>query len=225
MLLKNWMTREVITVTPETSMMKVSKILKDKDIHRVPVVDDQGRLMGIVSDRDVKDASPSKATTLDVHELYYLLSEIKIKDIMTRNPHTINVEATVEKAAVEMLEKKIEGMPVVDDDQQVVGIVTDTDIFKVLIQISGVYLGGVQIGFKLPNEAGSLKQILEELRAHKARIISIQSAYDNPVPGFRQVFIRIHDMQKAEENKLREHLQDKYEMLYWVRDNVQFKQS
>jgi acetoin utilization protein AcuB len=95
MLLKNWMTREIITVTPETSMMKASKILKDQNIHRLPVVEENGKLVGIVSDRDIKDASPSKATTLDVHELYYLLSEIKIKDIMTRNPHTINEEATV----------------------------------------------------------------------------------------------------------------------------------
>ncbi|MFP4167881.1 MAG: CBS and ACT domain-containing protein [Desulfonatronovibrionaceae bacterium] len=225
MLLKNWMTTDVITVTPDTSMMKASKILKDKDIHRLPVVDDNGRLVGIVSDRDIKDASPSKATTLDVHELYYLLSEIKIKDIMTRNLHTIDSEATVEKAAVEMMDKKIEGMPVVDSEQKVVGIITDTDIFKVLIQISGVYLGGVQMGFKLTNETGSLKKILDDLRAHGARIISIQSSYEDPAPGYRQVFIRIHDMEKAEENRLREHLQNTYDMLYWVRDSVQFNQG
>ncbi|MFP4657689.1 MAG: CBS and ACT domain-containing protein [Desulfonatronovibrionaceae bacterium] len=225
MLLKNWMTTDVITVTPDTSMMKASKILKDKDIHRLPVVDDNGRLVGIVSDRDIKDASPSKATTLDVHELYYLLSEIKIKDIMTRNLHTIDSEATVEKAAVEMMDKKIEGMPVVDSEQKVVGIITDTDIFKVLIQISGVYLGGVQMGFKLTNETGALKKILDDLRAHGARIISIQSSYEDPAPGYRQVFIRIHDMEKAEENRLREHLQNTYDMLYWVRDSVQFNQG
>jgi acetoin utilization protein AcuB len=225
MLLKNWMTREVITVTPETSMMKASKILKDHDIHRLPVVEESGKLVGIVSDRDIKDASPSKATTLDVHELYYLLSEIKIKDIMTRNPHTINEEATVEKAAVEMMERKIEGMPVVDGEQKVVGIITDTDIFKVLIQITGVYLGGVQMGFKLPNEPGSLKSLLGDLRSHKARIISIQSSYDDPTPGYRQVFIRIHDMEKAEENKLREYLEENYDMLHWVRDNVHLQQT
>ncbi len=221
MLLRKWMTSDVITVNQDTSMMKASKMLKDTAIHRLPVVDEKGKLCGIVSDRDIKDASPSKATTLDVHELYYLLSEIKIKDIMTRNPHTISVHATVEKAAVEMLEKKIAGMPVVNEEQEVVGIVTDTDIFKVLIKISGIYLGGVQMGFHLPDQPGSLKQILEELRDFKARIISIQSAYDDPSPGYRQVFIRIHDMDRAEEDKLRKHLNEKYEMLYWVRDNLQ----
>ncbi|MBT8764248.1 CBS domain-containing protein [Desulfohalobiaceae bacterium Ax17] len=225
MLIKDWMTKDVITVTPDTSMMKASKILKDKNIRRLPVVDERGKLVGIVTDRDIKEASPSKATTLDVHELYYLLSEIKVKDIMTPNPYTININDTVEKAAAKMLDKKIEGLPVVDDDQNVVGIITDTDIFKVLVNITGVYLDGVQMGFKLPNEPGSLKKILDDLRAHKARIISILSAYEQPEPGFRHVYIRIHGMEKAEENKLRAELEQKYDLLFWVRDHFYPKVS
>ena len=221
MLIKDWMTKDVITVTPDTSMMKASKILKDKDIRRLPVVDASGRLVGIVTDRDIKEASPSKATSLDVHELYYLLSEIKVKDIMTPNPYTIKVDDTVEKAAAKMLDKKIEGLPVVDDNQKVVGIITDTDIFKVLVNITGVYQDGVQMGFKLSEEPGSLKRILDDLRAHKARIISILSAYDQPEPGFRHVYIRIHGMARDEENKLRAELTEKYGLLFWVRDQFQ----
>ena len=82
MLIREWMTKDVITVTPDTSMLKASKLMKDHNIRRLPVLDGK-HVVGIVSDRDIRAASPSKATTLDMHELYYLLSEVKVKDIMT----------------------------------------------------------------------------------------------------------------------------------------------
>ena len=220
MLIREWMTRDVITVTPDTSMMKASKILKEKNIRRLPVVDESGKMVGIITDRDIKEASPSKATTLDVHELYYLLSEIKIKDIMTKNPFCVNESGTVEKAAVVMREKKVEGLPVVDDDDKVVGIITETDIFNVMIDITGVYQGGVQLGFKLPNTPGSLKDVLSDLRASKARIISILTSYDQGGPDTRHVYIRIADMDKSEENQLKKSLEEKYDLMFWVRDTV-----
>jgi acetoin utilization protein AcuB len=220
MLISEWMSRDVITVTPDTSMMKASKILKEKGIRRLPVVDENGKMVGIVTDRDIKEASPSKATTLDVHELYYLLSEIKIKDIMTRNPFCVNENGTVEKAAVVMREKKVEGLPVVDDDDKVVGIITETDIFNVMIDITGVYQGGLQMGFQLPNTPGSLKEVLTDLRASKARIISILTSYDQGGPDSRRVYIRIADMDKSEENQLRQSLEEKYDLIFCVRDTV-----
>jgi acetoin utilization protein AcuB len=220
MLISEWMSRDVITVTPDTSMMKASKILKEKGIRRLPVVDENGKMVGIVTDRDIKEASPSKATTLDVHELYYLLSEIKIKDIMTRNPFCVNENGTVEKAAVVMREKKVEGLPVVDDDDKVVGIITETDIFNVMIDITGVYQGGLQMGFQLPNTPGSLKEVLTDLRAFKARIISILTSYDQGGPDSRRVYIRIADMDKSEENQLRQSLEEKYDLIFCVRDTV-----
>ncbi|MDQ7032254.1 MAG: CBS and ACT domain-containing protein [Desulfonauticus sp.] len=220
MLIKDWMTKDVISVTPDTSMLKASKLLKEKGIRRLPVIDASGKLVGIVTDRDIKEASPSKATTLDVHELYYLLSEIKVKDIMTPNPVTINADDTVEKAAILMLKQKIDGMPVVDDNANVVGIITDTDIFNVLIDITGVYVGGVQMGFSLENKPGTLKEVLSVLKQHNARIVSILSSYDKPEPGKRQIYIRIHDMEKAEENKLKAELEQRFGLLYWMRDHV-----
>jgi len=220
MLIRDWMTKDAITVTVDTSMMKASKMLKEKNIRRLPVVNDQGTIIGIVTDRDIKEASPSKATTLDVHELYYLLSEIKIKDIMTKNPFCVNVNGTVEKAAVVMREKKVEGLPVVDDDDKVVGIITETDIFNVMIEITGVYHGGLQMGFNLPNTPGSLKEVLNDLRSFKARIISILTSYGKDEKDTRQVYIRIDDMDKSEENQLKKTLDDKYDLLFWVRDTV-----
>ncbi|PIE68751.1 MAG: hypothetical protein CSA21_05635 [Deltaproteobacteria bacterium] len=220
MLIREWMTREVITVAPDTSMMKAAKILKEHTIRRLPVVDENGKIVGIVTDSDIKEASPSKATTLDVHELYYLLSEIKVKNIMTSHPFCVNEDGTVEKAAVIMREKKIEALPVINDQDKVVGIITETDIFKVMIEITGVYQGGLQMGFKLPNTPGSLKEVLLELRTFKVRIISILTSYDHAGPDTRHVYIRIADIEQSEEQQLRESLKEKYNLLFCVRDTL-----
>lgn len=220
MIIKDWMTVNVITIDPEASMMRAAKIMKEKNIRRLPVVDDKGRLVGIVSDRDVKEASPSKATTLDVHELYYLLSEIKVKNIMTPNPITIRETDTVVKCAAIMQEKKISGIPVLDEKGALVGIMTQDEVYKVLLSITGVYHGGVQMGLKLPDERGSLKDVLDCLRSHKARVISVLTAYDQAEAGFRQVFIRIMDMDKSVLNELRKEMTDKHNLVFWVRDSI-----
>jgi acetoin utilization protein AcuB len=221
MLISDWMTREVISVEPDVSMMKVSKIMKEKHIRRLPVVDAGKKLLGIVTDRDIKEASPSKATTLDIHELYYLLSEIKVKDIMTVKPFTITPNNTIEKAALIMMEKRIGGLPVVDDQGKLVGIITESDIFKVLIAITGARYGGIQLAFKLPNTEGSLKEVLEFLRGEQARIISILTSYGKlEEEGFRQVFVRVHDLEKNTLDALIEKLKGRFKLMYWVRENL-----
>lgn len=223
MLIRHWMTKEVHVVTPDTSMMKAAKMLKEHDISRLPVVDTENRVVGILSDRDVKEASPSKATTLDVHELYYLLSEIKVKDIMTVDPVCVKADDTVEIAALTLIERRIGGMPVVDEDNVLQGIITDSDIFEVLITITGARQGGVQLAFELPNEPGTLKPIVDELRAHNARIISILTSMETATPACencRVVNIRIHPMDRADENKVVDDLKAKFRMLYWARDRV-----
>ncbi|MBZ2171021.1 CBS domain-containing protein [Nitratidesulfovibrio sp. SRB-5] len=220
MLIREWMTKDVITVTPDTSMMKASKILKENRIRRLPVVDAEGRLIGIVSDRDIKEASPSKATTLDMHELYYLLSEIKVKDIMTRDPFTVRADDTVETVALNMIEKRIGGLPVIDDAGKLVGIISDSDVFKVLITITGVRHGGVQFAFELENTPGTLKPIVDTLREHNARIISILTSMDDSSGPTRRVYIRILPMDRAEENRIIEAVKSRFSLMYWARDNV-----
>lgn len=221
MLIRDWMAKDVITVSPDTSMMKASKALKAHDISRVPVVDHTGRVVGIVSDRDIKEASPSKATTLDVHELYYLLSEIKVKDIMTVDPLVTSPTNTVENAAMMMIEKDFGGLPVVDEDGKLVGIITVSDIFNVLISITGVRQGGVQFGIRLPNEAGTLRPILNVMRAHKARIVSILSSMEEEEgKGTRDVNIRIMPMERTKENQIIEELKSQFDVIFWARDNV-----
>jgi len=219
MLIRDWMSRDVISATPEMSMMRAAKLMKEHSFDRLPIVDKDNKLVGIISDRDIKEASPSKATTLDVHELYYLLSEIKVNDIMTRDVVAAKPDDTVENAALVMLERDFSGMPVVDDDGRLTGIITDKDIFKVLLSITGARHGGVQFGFLLPNSPGTLKPIVDTLREHKARITSILTFEDRD-DGMRQVFIRIRPMDRSDENTLIEHLKSRYRVTYWSRANV-----
>jgi len=99
MQIRDWMTKNLFTVTQSTTLLKAARLMKENSIRRLPVVDN-GKLIGIVTDRDVKDASPAKTTTLDVHELYYLFSEIKVKDIMTHRPIVLSGDDSLEKALV-----------------------------------------------------------------------------------------------------------------------------
>lgn len=220
MLISHWMTSAVITITPDRSMMKASKLMKDNNIHRLPVVDENGVLVGIITDHDVKEASPSKATTLDMHELYYLLSEIKAKDIMTKTVITVRKGDTIEKAAAIMMEKNIGGLPVVDDNRKVEGIITDKDVFKALIQTTGVLHGGVQFGLRLSNKPGGLVPALDFLKDNGARLMSILTSYEPTGVEMRDVFFRIKDMDKPSLNKIKEGLEERFEMLYWTRDPV-----
>ncbi|MEG2139832.1 MAG: CBS and ACT domain-containing protein [Bilophila sp.] len=220
MLIREWMTGDVITVTPETSMLKASKLMKDHGIRRLPVVDDSKHVIGIVSDRDVKAASPSKATTLDMHELYYLLSEVKIKDIMTQKPFTIRDNETVEMAAVLMEEKNFGGLPVVNAENILVGIITDHDIFKVLIDISGAREGGIQLAFLLPDKTGILCPVFDSLREFGANVLSVLTSRSKSQCGSSHVYIRLHPMDADKEKALLEYMKKSMPLEYWVDDEM-----
>ncbi len=219
MLVKEWMAADPIVVDENTSIMKATQLMKEHGIRRVPVVKG-GKIVGIVSDRDIKEAAPSKATSLDVHELYYLLSEIKIKDIMTPRPITLRENDSVEKAAVIMLENRISGMPVVDEEGRVLGMITQTDIFKVMISISGAYRSPIQLALDLEDRPGSLNQLLNSLRVHEARMVSVLTSQENMPPGRREVYIRIKDMSNEKLEALVEDLKKEFKVLYVIREDL-----
>lgn len=214
MLVANWMTKDPITVLPTTSLAKCQKLLKTHGIRRLPVVDEDNHVVGIISDRDVKSASPSKATSLEVHEMQYLLAEVKAKDIMTPRPVTVRPGNTVSEAALLMLRHHFGGLPVVDDANRVIGIITDQDIFKVLVTISGADMPGVEFTIETSNERGSLASIFELLRTKGARIVSVMTAYADD--GTRQVFFRICEPTTREaEDALRAALEEKVKVVEW----------
>ena len=138
MRVADWMTPKPFTLKPAESVSRAIHLMKEKRIRRIPIVSEAGKLVGIVSDRDLKDVSPSRATTLDIWELHYVLDQLTLKDVMTKNPVTVAPEMPIERAAALMLEKKVEGLPVVDSKGALVGILTEGDIFKALVDLARV---------------------------------------------------------------------------------------
>ncbi len=130
-LVKDWMTPDPVTIAPSTTLPEANRLMKECNIRRLPVVEN-GRLVGIVTLGDIREASPSAATALSIYELNYLLSRLTVGQIMTRDPIIITPDTSIEAAARLMLEHKIGGLPVVDGTR-VVGIITESDIFRLLV--------------------------------------------------------------------------------------------
>ncbi len=219
MLIKDWMTKDVLTVDENTSLMRATRMMKENSIRRLPVVS-HGKLIGIVTDRDVKDASPSKTTSLDIHELYYLLSEMKVKDVMTSKPVTLTGDDTLEKAAVVMLEDKISGMPIVDKLGHLIGLLSETDVLRGFIHSTGIQDGAVQFVFDLPDKPGSVTKVIETLRKHNARVLSILTSFQDAEQGCKRVAIRITAKDNASIEDLSKELAADYTIVYQGRDEL-----
>jgi acetoin utilization protein AcuB len=213
MLIQDWMAKDVLTVDENTSLMRATRIMKENSIRRLPVVS-HGKLIGIVTDRDVKDASPSKTTSLDVHELYYILSEMKVKEVMTADPATLNGFDSLEKAAVIMLEKRISGMPVIDGEGQIVGLVSETDVLRGFIHSTGIKDGAIQYVFDLEDVPGSVTKVVQTLRDYHARVISVLTSFEDAAAGFKRVAIRIIAEDGCDCEELTNELTKKFTVVY-----------
>ncbi|MCA9937106.1 MAG: CBS domain-containing protein [Anaerolineales bacterium] len=132
-LVKNWMNSNVITISPDTALPDAHRLMTENRIRRLPVLDN-GKLVGIVTLGDVREAEPSNATSLSIWELNYLLSRLPIAEIMTEAPQTVGQDATVGEAAHIMMTHKVSGLPVVDNAGIIVGIITESDIFRMVAQ-------------------------------------------------------------------------------------------
>jgi acetoin utilization protein AcuB len=132
-LVKDWMVRNVVTVTPDTTFPEAQRLMIEHKIRRLPVVE-SGRLVGMVTRGDMRGADLSKVTFLSTWELGDMLAKIKVGQIMTPKPVTISQEATMAEAAKVMLERKISGLPAVNSSGQVVGIITESDIFRIMVR-------------------------------------------------------------------------------------------
>jgi acetoin utilization protein AcuB len=185
------MTPRPFTLKPTDSLARAIDLMKEKKIRRVPIVSDAGKLVGIVSDRDLKDVSPSRATTLDIWELHYVLDKLKLGDIMTKKPWTVTPEMPIEKAALLMLEKKVEGLPVLDAKGVLVGILTEGDIFRALVDLTGVAKKKTRISLLIPDKAGSIREVADICRAQGGTIFSILGSYAKVPPGKRELVMRV----------------------------------
>lgn len=132
-LVKDWMTSKVVTITPYTTLTEAHRLMTEYKIRRLPIVESK-KLVGIVTRGDIRGAEPSAATSLSIWELNYILSRLRIKDIMTKNPITVGPDTTIEETANLMLEKKVSGLPVVDENDNICGIITESDIFRLVVK-------------------------------------------------------------------------------------------
>ena len=132
-LVKDWMTREVVTVSPDASLPEAHRLMSDNNIRRLPVLKG-GRLVGVVTRGDVRGAEPSEASSLSIWEINYLLAKLKIKQIMTRDPLTVTEDMTLGEVAKIMMDNKVSGLPVIGKEGTMVGIITESDIFRMIVQ-------------------------------------------------------------------------------------------
>jgi acetoin utilization protein AcuB len=190
MLIKDWMATTILTVDANTSVMRATRTMKENNIRRLPVLS-HGKLAGMITDRDLKDASPSSKTDMDLHEMYYLLSEMKVKDVMTGNPILLKQNDTLEKAALVMLRAKISGLLIVDDAGNLVGLLSESDVLRGFIHATGIQDGAYQFVIDMSDAGGSVSWLIDILRQHNARVLSILTSFNDAPPGFKRVSVRI----------------------------------
>jgi len=159
MLVRERMTRNPVLCSPDLPVNEAFDLMKKERIRRMPVVDKGGKLVGIVSDKDLLRVSPSPATTLSAYEIPYLLSKVKVNDVMTKKVITVSEDTPIEDAARIMVDNKIGGLPVVNADAGVVGIITETDIFKTFLELIGARKPGVRITMYVKDVRGELARV------------------------------------------------------------------
>ena len=215
MLVRNWMSKGVVTINVNNSMMDATRKLKEHHINMLPVMKKEN-LAGILTDRDLKRASASDANTLEIHELLYLISNIKVKDLMNRNPITVPPDYTIGETAELLLEKKISGVPVVKKSGELAGVITKADIFRALISLTGLKSRGTQFAFELEDRPGSIKEVSDIIRGYGGRMVSILTSYDRAKEGHRKVYIRMYRVDRPLFEQLKVELKEKADLLYMV---------
>lgn len=182
------MTPNPVTVPPTMSVSEATSIIKNGKFRRLPVVEN-GKLIGIITDRDLRAAAPSQATTLSVHELNYLLAKLKVGEIMTKPVITIGSEATIEEAALQMYTHKIGGLVVVDKTGAVAGIITETDIFKCFVDVMGLAEGRTRLTLEFDDKVGLLADIAAVFKDLGINILSM-ATYNIDGSGRAEMVIR-----------------------------------
>ncbi|CCK80095.1 CBS and ACT domain-containing protein [Desulfobacula toluolica] len=213
MVIQEWMSRSVITIEYNESLNDAAKLFRTRVISILPVLKN-GELSGIVTDGDIKKATPSDATTLDKFEIVSLLDSISVESVMSKPAVTIHSDHTVDEAAGIMLSKGISGMPVVDKAGLLEGILTKSDVFRCFVSFTGVSNKGQVFAFNLPDKPGIIKNLTDMIRNSGGRLCSIMTSYDDMEDGFRKVFFHTFDIDSDNFDSLVEKFHGIGELLY-----------
>ena len=194
MLVRERMTKHVLTVKPNAPVDETLRRMRLEKIRRFPVVDNEGRLVGIVSERDLLYAAPSPATSLSVYELHYLYSRIKVEQVMTRDVITVNYDDPIEEAARLMVDHRIGGLPVMREGE-LVGIITETDIFKAFMEMLGARDQGIRVTVSCHDKRGELAAITSAIARLGGNIISLSTFWgEDAVTSY--ITLKVSDVDK-----------------------------
>ena len=191
MYVKNIMRKDPVTISPEASFYEARALIHEKGVRHLPVIDKNTRIVGLVTDRDIREASPSDATMLSVQELHYLLGKLRVSAIMTPADKLITVTPStmIEKAAQLMHDNKVGCLPVLDG-KELVGIISEADILEVFVDVMGLREKGTRLTMALEDEPGSMHDVLEVFKRHNVNLISVV-APSYKMEGKRMVVFRI----------------------------------
>jgi acetoin utilization protein AcuB len=195
MLVGERMTRNPVTIRENESIDDGLHLMRERKVRRLPVLDSSGRMVGIVSDKDLLHAAPSPVTSLSVHELHYLLARLKIKQVMSSPVVSVSPDTPIEEAARIMADHKIGGLPVVEDGG-LVGIVTETDIFKILVELLGARTAGLRLTVAVKDAKGVLARLTGAIADLGGYIVSVV-VYGCSPGGECRVTIKVSDVEEA----------------------------
>jgi len=193
MLVRMRMTKNPISISPDTSILEAWKIMQESQVRRLLVME-KGKLVGIVTERDLRSVSPSQATSLSIFEINYLLEKLKVKDAMTPNPITVDADAPIEEAALIMRDNKISALPV-KENGEVVGIITESDIFKAFIEMLGDGKRGLRYTLRIKNTPGEIARIVNLIAEKGINIMSMATfPSDSEDYGFLVLRLETEDL-------------------------------
>lgn len=188
MLVKDYMTTEVITAAEDTKVLEALDLMKENDFHRLPIVKN-GRMIGLITEEIISDNSPSTATSLSIHELNYLLTKTTVGDIMRSKVPTIGPEDLLEEAASRMRDLKVGVLPVVQNENQLVGIITDKDIFRAFIDLLGYNNKGSRVVIDIPEDHPGILEDITNILAEANVSINQIAVYRKD--SFTQIVIQM----------------------------------
>jgi len=196
MLVGERMTKDTIVVRDDTPIDEAMKLMRDNKVRRLPVLNNKGALVGMVSERDLLYVSPSPATSLSIHEIHYLVSRITVGEIMTEDVITVSESAPLEEAARIMADNKIGGLPVVSGGE-LVGIITETDLFKIFLELLGAREMGVRLAMLVPDEEGVLAKVTGAIAELGGNIVSL-GTFLGEDPTNALLTIKVQDVEEED---------------------------
>ncbi len=194
MLVQERMSRNPITVRPSTSLHEALRVMREANVRRLPVLNEKGKLVGIVLEKDLLYASPSPATSLSVYELNYLVAKIKIEDLMTRDVITVCEDCPLEEAARIMADNDIGGLPVMRDDT-LVGMITESDLFKTFLELLGARMPGLRVTVKMREGKGVLARLTHEVSERGGDIVSLGTFWSESLSD-RGIVFKVQDIDR-----------------------------